>query len=312
MTAATQTALFDEIESDFTVKPERAKRALDELFEDARKYRTSREFGDLLHFIANFRFYSPYNAMLVYTQMPGARFVASPKTWERNYGRTIKPGARPLVILQPKGPVMFVFDVSDTEDHGFGRPLPSGVERPFEAEGEIGAALERTIDNARRDGVRVELRHAGTQSAGEIRRVSKAGTVRYPVSAARDAGHVTIPIRYEVLMNSDHSRTARYATLVHELGHLYCGHLGTPDPSWWPARRGLPLDARELEAESVCYLVCERAGIENPSTEYLAGFVDTDTPTPPVALDAIIRAVTLIESMGRQFMKPRDSASPSR
>ena len=306
-----QQNLFGEIESDFTVKPERAKRALDELFEDARKYRTSREFGDLLHFIANFRFYSPYNAMLVYTQMPGARFVASPKTWERNYGRTIKPGARPLVILQPKGPVMFVFDVSDTEDQGLGGPLPSGVERPFEAEGEIGAALERTIDNARRDGVRVELRHAGTQSASEIRRVSNAGSVLYPVSTARDANRDSIPIRYEVLLNSDHSRAARYATLVHELGHLYCGHLGTLNPSWWPARGGVPLDARELEAESVCYLVCERAGIENPSTEYLAGFVDTDTPTPPVALDAIIRAVTLIESMGKQFMKPRDREPPS-
>jgi hypothetical protein len=30
-------------------------------------------------------------------------------------GRRIKVGGRPLVILQPRGPVMFVFDVSDTE-----------------------------------------------------------------------------------------------------------------------------------------------------------------------------------------------------
>src|SRR5207248_2429484 len=61
--------------------------------------------------------------------------------------------------------------------------------------------------------------------------------------------------------NSNLSAEARYAILVHELAHLYCGHLGTPNDKWWPDRRGLPHVAREFEAESVCFLVCERLGI---------------------------------------------------
>ena len=39
-------------------------------------------------------------------------------------------------------------------------------------------------------------------------------------------------------LNDDLSPESRYVTLAHELGHLYCGHLGTPNEKWWPDRRG--------------------------------------------------------------------------
>ena len=102
----------------------RRKRVLDELFCFARQYRTSKSYDGLLKFVASFRLYAPYNAMLVRAQMPGAVFVAPAHRWSRHYGRTIKVNARPLVILQPMGPVMFVFDVSDTEA-GRGLPAPA-------------------------------------------------------------------------------------------------------------------------------------------------------------------------------------------
>lgn len=86
-----------------------AGRALDELFSLARQYKSSKAYFELLGFIGRFRFYSPFNAMLVHIQMPGAIFVAPPSRWRREYRREIKAGARPLVILQPMGPVMFVF-----------------------------------------------------------------------------------------------------------------------------------------------------------------------------------------------------------
>ncbi len=109
-----------------------------------------------MRYIARFRFYSPYNAMLIHVQMPGARFVAPPTRWKDKFGRSIRPGARPLVILQPKGPVMFVFDVSDTEPDRDAPALPIEVERPFAIEyGRVGTQLEMTIANAARDGVRI-------------------------------------------------------------------------------------------------------------------------------------------------------------
>jgi len=101
-----------------------ARRALDELFRLAGEYRTTSEYRKLLDFVGRFRFYSPYNAMLVHIQMPGAEYVAPPHRWLRAYGRHIKAGARPIVILQPMGPVMFVYDVSDTEPEDGAPPLP--------------------------------------------------------------------------------------------------------------------------------------------------------------------------------------------
>jgi len=61
----------------------------------------------------------------------------------------------------------------------------------------------------------------------------------------------------------------------------------------------------EFEAESVCYLVCTRLGIENPSAEYLAAYVRDYEATPPISLDAVMKSSWLIEQMGRNRLKLR-------
>lgn len=118
-----------------------ARRALDELFSLTRQYRSTKDFRNLIDFVARFKFYSPFNAMLIHIQMPGARYVAPPHRWERDHDRVIKTGAHPIVILQPMGPVMFVFDVSDTEPiNDRARHLPPRVENPFEVRrGRVGS-----------------------------------------------------------------------------------------------------------------------------------------------------------------------------
>src|SRR5205823_4033327 len=46
-------------------------------------------------------------------------------------------------------------------------PLPREIERPFEVRrGKVGGELWETIENAKRDGVRVTKREAGSQDAG--------------------------------------------------------------------------------------------------------------------------------------------------
>ena len=58
------------------VKPDEdvTRRALDELFSLTRQYKSTRAYHELLEFITRFRFYAPYNAMLIHVQMPGATF----------------------------------------------------------------------------------------------------------------------------------------------------------------------------------------------------------------------------------------------
>lgn len=301
-----QPYLFEESSPAGVWEQDAARRALDELVSLARQYKSSKEYFDLLRFIGRFRFYSPFNAMLIHAQMEGARFVAPPHRWLRDYKRRIKTGARPLVILQPMGPVMFVFDVSDTEPEDGATPLPPEVERPFEVrKGRVGRELWITVENAKRDGISIIEKDAGSQSAGSIR-VAQPGKQLKVLSKNKPVEeYVTVPVRYEMLLNAKHSSEAKYASLVHELAHLYCGHLGTPNEKWWPDRRGLSREVCEFEAESVSYLLCSRLGVDSPSDEYLSGYMKVNEDTPPMSLDCVLKASGLIEQMGRERLKPR-------
>lgn len=307
-----QEALFDDEPSPATQwDRDSASRALDDLFSRARRFNWSRDYHELLKFIARFTFYSPFNAMLAHQQMPGATFVAPPYRWERDFRRYVRPGARPVVLLQPRGPVLFTFDVSDTDPYPDAKPLPRAVERPFAVRrGRIGGQLTRTTANAARDGVSVSERDAGSQSAGQIARAKPGRIVQFRIKDRPEPVDVPLPLRYELLLNTKHSAETRYATLVHELAHLYCGHLGTPDKEWWPDRTGLSENVREFEAESVCYLVCERLGIENPSAEYLSGYVVKYDKTPAISLDCVMKSAGLIEQMGLGRMKQRKAKEP--
>ena len=249
--------------------------------------------------------------MLVHIQKPGATFVAPPSRWLDQFGRKIKVGARPLVILRPMGPVMFVFDVGDTEplDKKKLIPLPPGVENPFEVRsGRIGTELDYIIENAKRDGVRITIAPHGSQAAGSIRRVDSMPNVyqKIQVGYGREKvpTFIQVPVRYELLTN-DFSHEARYATIAHELGHLYCGHLGTPNKDWWPDRRGLDHASCEFEAESVTFLICKRLNLDTPAETYLAGYLKKKEQVPPISLECVMKAAGLLETMNRERMKPR-------
>ena len=286
-----------------------ARAALDELFILARKYNSSEAYLELMRFVGRFRFYSPFNAMLIHTQMPGAEFVCTPLRWQRDYHREIKIGARPIVILQPMGPILFVFDVSDTAPLPNARPLPIQVVDPFRIRsGKIGGQLALTIENAKRDGVRISERTGGSQQAGSIQWAAAGQQLEFTIAKSPEPRSAQIPLWFELLLNSGLSTESRYGALVHELAHLYCGHLGTPDGRWWPNRQNLSLAVREFEAESVSYLVCIRLGIDTASEEYLAAYVRRCPVAPAISLDRIMKSVWLIEQMGRVRLGLRKAA----
>ena len=293
-----------------TPDKEEVKKALDELFELTLHYNDSKSFDEFRKFVGHFRFYSPYNAMLIHIQMPGAKFVAPASRWIYDFRRAIKPNARPIVILQPMGPVMFVFDVSDTEPTDYSKPLPSEVDKPFDVKGgKIGGKLDKIIENAKRDGIRVLYSSDGSQSAGFIRRTDekakKYQVFKSGIDKKRNPIYVNIEVKYDVVINEKVSREAQFVTLAHELAHLYCGHIGSPDIKWWPRRQTLDKTVREFEAESVAYLVCTRLNIENPSENYLAGYLGENKQVPKISLESVMKSAGLIENMTKKNMKPR-------
>jgi hypothetical protein len=305
-----QQSLFDVPTPSQLWDEDSAKHALDDLFNATLNYRSSDTYKELINFVRRFRFYSPYNSFLIHVQMPGARFVAPSYRWKKEYGRTIKPNANPIVILQPMGPVMFVFDVTDTEPVPGAKQLPPEVNDPFAIHiGRVGSELGRTIENAKRDGIRILKQNAGSQVAGSIQPNTNKGLPPLQFYIGDDKGanprYVEIPVRYEMLYNGNMTKEAAYVTIVHELAHLYCGHLGTPNRKWWPDRRGLDHTVREFEAESVAHLVCSRLGIKSPSDAYLSGYLDQNRQIPKISLECVMKAAGLIENMGKERQKSR-------
>ncbi len=114
------------------VREDDARALIDQLISDTNLYATRDAQLELFEFVSRFTEYAPFNAMLMHVQKPGVTYVANTTDWARRFRRRPKQDARPLVILQPFGPVNFVFDVQDTE----GEPMPEGVLN-FEATGNM-------------------------------------------------------------------------------------------------------------------------------------------------------------------------------
>jgi hypothetical protein len=103
----------------------------------------------------------------------------------------------------------------------------------------------------------------------------------------------------------------RFATLVHELAHIYCGHLNVSIGVWWPHR---PLDrpCREFEAEAVAWIVCSRKGLDPGSYRYLEGYLRPNARIPEVSLNQIMVAANHIEQLasGRALTKTTERKTP--
>ncbi len=262
-------------------------KALDELFELSAKYQKSSEFFKLLEFINKFPNLSPYNAFLVNMQDNGATVVLPAYRWNKYY-RMVKPLSRPFIILVPFGPVEFVYDIKDTEPiNGKEDNIPERLLNPFLTKGDITPTFyNRTVKNASKDGIDYYEEKMQTGGAGYATSIHNG--------------------RFMVKVNSTYRITEKYSTLVHELAHIYCGHQGSLKENWWESRHGLlSKDAREIEAESVSYLVCMRNGLETTSPEYLSNYIIEDKPLPKISLETILTVANYIEKLGVTGFQPK-------
>jgi antirestriction protein ArdC len=94
-------------------------------------------------------------------------------------------------------------------------------------------------------------------------------------------------------------------TIAHKLGHIFCGHLGAcvsglrdRGESGWRDRRSLPTHQKEVEAESVAFLVASRAGVVPSSAEYLRAYVGS-VDISRIDLELIVRTAARIERLAK-------------
>jgi antirestriction protein ArdC len=213
---------------------------------------------DYLACRARFHDYSVRNCMLIFTQMPTATRCAGFKTWQ-TMGRQVRKGEHALWVLAPcphrrvetietpNGaedrehcwttfrPVP-VFDISQTE----GEPLP---ELAHPLHGEDARGIRKLIaDLIRERGYSFEL-----------------GPIDAP--GLEGANGVTIPDERRVIVRDDLEEAMQAKTAVHELAHviLHAEH------------RDMPRPLKELEAESVAYLVLAGLGLD--AADYSFGYL---------------------------------------
>lgn len=262
--------------------------SLDELFSRSHQFRRTKKFSAAVDFVSRFREYSPFNNMLVFLQNPMATYFATASHWQKAFGRTIKDEARGMIILAPRTPVLLVYDVADTE----GAPLPDKLEVFTRTSGKFNPlTYERTVKNCERDRILVERKPMGQLRGGfSTARVNDSKwKMRIGVRDELDAG-------------------SAYAVLCHELAHIYLGHLGADKESGWPYRLNVSHSVAEIEAESVSYIVCRRAGLRTHSAEYLSSFMEDSADLDSISLDLINRSAGRIEEMGRRLLAPRETS----
>lgn len=258
------------------------------LLHESKLYRTGHDFKSLLDFINRLPNMAPFNAFLLQLQKPGLRFAASGSDWQSKFNRTIKEGARPLIILWPFSPIALVYDVVDTE----GDDLPDSVAHAFKAKGGITQnKLQKFIALATKQGINIKQIEYGDAHAGHIQRPEHDTTVGFQSKDSKEKPD------YLIRLNKTHDANIQFATLAHELAHLYLGHLGEDKFLKIPERAKLSYEIRELEAESVCYIVCHRNGVKPNSEVYLSGFVTEKIDIEAMDLYALLKAAGQIETL---------------
>jgi len=263
------------------VETQAARSLLDELLSDSKLYTQRKEYKELLDFVVRLRNFAPFNAMLLQIQKPGLSYAASGYDWQERFGRRPKPGARPLLILWPFGPVVTVYDVQDTE----GPALPDDVMATFIAKGAIDAgrvsSFLRLLGKKHIDWVTVDT---GDLSAGSIRLQKRA-------SSDKEA-HV-----YQLRINRNHEPATQFTTIAHELAHLFLGHLGPDRKLNVPERPSMGKTQQEIEAESVAFLVAARNGVKSKSDRYLSDYVTQHTTVEHIDIYQVMRAAGQVESL---------------
>lgn len=265
------------------------ERYTEELAKGVEATKTSEGFQEMLRTMAQFPSYSFKNIVMILMQNPEATQVASFNFWKKQ-GRFVKKGEKALKIWAPltkkveienkdgeTGTVqrlrgfklVSVFDVAQTE----GKPLPEVVHR-----------LTGTVDDF----------------ALMFEAIKSVSGYKVLFEDVPDANGYYSSTLNQIIIKNGLEEAQQIKTLIHETAHIWL-HGGEGC--------GKSRKQREIEAESVAYLVCRHFGIASGdySFPYIATWAEdigTDEYTKVIE-EIRVEASALIEAVEERLKKAR-------
>lgn len=225
----------------------------------------SEDWVNWLTFSSKFHSYSYCNQILIHLQCPEATHVAGYQTWLKKMKRQVRKGEKGIRILAPNGLARFnkktgktdpvtgddetkeirfmrfkavsVFDISQTDGDDSAVPSRPDIDR---LEGDDNGVLDKLLAYAKSQGASVTFENIEGSANGYC-----------------------YPNQKSITVDSGMSNAQKAKTLAHELGHMLL-HVGLDSA-------GMGRDDRELEAESVAFIVCNAMGLE--TAEYSFGYL---------------------------------------
>lgn len=211
------------------------------------EYATSEKYRDLLRVMSLFHNYSANNCLLIALQCPHASYVAGYTSWRNNFHRQVKKGEKAIRIISPvkykkkneedeeEERIGFksasVFDISSTYQIPDMEPVTIGVED-----------LQGHIENYK------DFLHA-FQSISPV-------PVDFRLFDGDARGYYSDTEKIIVVQDGMTERQS-VKTLVHEIAHAML-HTKEQLQEHKKDRK-----QKELEAESVAYVVCEHYGFDS-------------------------------------------------
>ena len=263
----------------------------DKLEKGVRDVFQSDKYKQFLNVMAKFPRYSVNNTMLIMMQRPDAQLCQSFTGWKQ-MGRYVKKGEKGISILAP-APYKIEREQTKLDEKGRlvfdadGEPVKEKVEVTIRA-----FKVVKTFDLSQTDGK--ELPTIGpSELVGNIEGYPKLLQALQEISP--------VPVSFElidgdakgfyhledkkIVVQDGMSEVQTIKTLLHEMAHQKLH-----DKDNVPEAKDISRNGKEVEAESVAYVVCQHYGINTSdySFSYVAGWSEgKETPELKASLDKI-------------------------
>ncbi len=302
---------------------EQIKALTDKLESGVKELFESQRYTEYLCAMSRFHHYSFGNVMLILLQCPTATKVAGYNTWKKDFSRQVKRFETGIKILAPCPYTRTIRrEMIDPKTRQpvldeKGRPVTEIVREPAQR-----YKIVSVFDISQTEGK--ELPTLGSDLTGDVAQFETMTAALEKLSP--------VPIAYEdfpndakgyfsnaegrIVVKPGMSQRQTLKTLIHEIAHAKL-HARTEVLEAEPPEKDRR--TREVEAESIAYVVCQHFGID--TTEYTFGYIagwskSKELPELKASLDCIrntsAELIGGMEGLNRDLAPPVRSRKPHR